>query len=332
MRKLILLFVLFAGGCSIISRNPNEEDIFIERAYERSLKVYENEWLIQHTMVPYAAELMRLYLKQKGINVPDTTWFDYGKGKEWVISHKDMFKDTVEMQGILSLFHAISQSSGVILSNRIERARFEWEMDLGKDTLYWYASPRKIMAVFLGKLIYFRGPFCNEGKNKRRVLVAFPSDHSGRIKPINSPYYWEHIPIDSVLIFFYEGRWDEKDEERRKELISFGGGPAGALGSSTDPNFSQFVEWNCIRYMRSMYFLKDGMWYFACPFSIKLYNHPTDAIAWNVADDPSFYMWGKSKKDYYWHYQPPFSNETFHDVMKFLNEHIKDVVGKKHRP
>ena len=326
MRYAILIFLMFSIGCSIIFYNEYKRDIFIQRAYQRSLKVYIDEWAIKHTMMPYAAELMRLYLKQKGIKVPDTIWFDYGKGKKWVISHKNMFKDTVEMQGILSLFHAISQSSGVILSHRIERARFEWEICLGKDTLYWYAAPRKIMAVFLGKLIYFRGPFCNEGKNKRRVLIAFPSDLSGIIKPVNSPYIGH--TTDSVLVFFYEGRWDER---KRKELKSIGGGPAGPLGSSTDPNFSQFVEWNCIRYMRSMYFLKDGMWYFAYPFSLKLYNHPTDAISWEVTEDPSFYMWGKSKKDYYCYYQPPFSNETFHDVMKFLNEHIKDVVGKKQR-
>ncbi len=312
----ILLTFILAGCASFLY--TKSEDIFVRRALRRVSGEYPAEWLMRHTFLPYTAEMMRIYLKSRGYKVPDTTWFNYYYGKKWVLSHKSMFKDTLFMQEMLNIFTEIGRSTGIIITDRIERGKFEWEIDLGDTTIYWYAEPRKIMAVFTREVVYFTGPFCREGRNRRRILIAFPSSLSGCINPFNSPYRGKEEDADSVLVFFYEGRWDRG---HLKYLLS-----QEPMGPDANPILCQFIERDCIRYMTGMYFLKNGRWYFAYPFSRRLYEHPTDAIGWDVEEDPSFYMWGKTRKDYRMYYRPPFSDTLFRDIIKFVEKHAGDVI------
>jgi len=171
-----------------------------------------------------------------------------------------MFGDTLFMKEMLSIFTEIAMSTGLVITDRIERARFEWEMNLKDTTIYFYWEPRKIMAVLNRKVTYFIGPFCKEGKNKGRILIAFPSRLSGLIKPFNSPWWGTERGIDSVLVFFYEGRWDIGDTTHLK-LIHF-----VSMGPDANSILCQFVDNDCIRYMTGMYFLKDGRWHFAYLF------------------------------------------------------------------
>jgi len=330
VRYLVLLSFILSGCVSFWQSRSG--DMFIEHALRKahsdytSVWQYKSEWEVKHTFLPYAGEMMRIYLKSRGYEVPDTTWFDYYSAKEWVLSHKTMFGDTLFMNEMLSIFTEIARSTGLVITDRIERARFEWEINLKDTAIYWYEMPRKIVAVFNKKVTYFVGPFCKEGKNKSRILIAFPSYFSGLIKPINSPWWGEEEDdIDSVLVFFYEGRWERT---HLKYFIS------PERWWPANPILSWFIDNNCIRYMAAMYFLKDGRWYYAYPFSKVLYENPRDAIGWHVAEDPSLYMWGELMKDYERRLlgkstERSFSDTLFRDIVDFVEKHKGEIVGKR---
>lgn len=64
-------------------------------------------------------------------------------------------------------------------------------------------------------------------------------------------------------------------------------------------------------------------------FSTILYKHPTDMIDWTVTEDPSFYMWGESRKDYRMYYRPPFSDTLFRDILYFVEKYKGKMIGKR---
>ncbi len=324
--KHLVLFSFILSGCTaFLHIRTRPEDVFMQYALRRIPNRAENKWMIEHTFKPYTAELFRLYLKSKGIKVPDTIWFDFSNAVKWVNNHKDLFRDTTKIKEMILIFREISNSSGLIISRRVERARFEWEMHIGDKTIYLYDFPRKIMAVFPEKVVYYRGPFCREGKDKDRILMTFPSEFSGYIKPLNSPYYWHQPDVDSILIFFYEGRWDK---DKMEYLMRF-----PWIGKKGEPILSQFIDDYCIRFASNMYFLKDGAWYRVRIYSKAYYEEyivnrtkAIDIIDRTFTEDPSVYIWGKFKIKDKVYYTRHFSDSVFRDVLKFVEKHRRDIV------
>ncbi len=325
--KYFMVFSFILSGCAAFLRTETKsKDIFMQYALKRIPNSVESKWMIEHTFKPYTAELFRLYLKSKGIKVPDTIWFDFSHAVKWVNNHKDLFRDTTKIKEMILIFREIGNSSGLIISRRVERARFEWEMQIGDRTIYWYDFPRKIMAVFPEKVVYYRGPFCREGKNKDRILIAFPSINSGYIKPLNSTYYWDQPEgVDSILIFFYEGKWDK---DKMEYLIHH-----PVMGSISEPILSQFINDYCIRFANNMYFLKDGTWYRVRIYSkvyfeehIVNWDESKDAIFGSFTEDSSVYVWGKLKIKDRVYYTRHFSDSVFRDVLKFVEKHRRDIV------
>ncbi len=74
-----------------------------------------------------------------------------------------------------------------------------------------------------------------------------------------------------------------------------------------------------------MFFLKDDVWYFAYPMSESLYRKRTDVILQNTEDGSSFYMWGKSNKDYYMYYRPSFRGSIFQSILSLAEKHINEL-------
>ncbi len=154
------LFILFLSlGCSILYKEHFPKRRLLKQRLSRTSEIshefsrYLSRWALKNTMAPYAAELMRLYLKEKGFHVPDSIWYDMRMADSWFNSHKDSLRDTSYVNDIRRVFRVISRGTYLVITRRVERARFEWERicrdkskKMGK--FYDYMFPKKIMAVF----------------------------------------------------------------------------------------------------------------------------------------------------------------------------------------
>ncbi len=336
MKKVLLIILIFSLNCSLIKKKDNFD--------LRHIEGYVGRWMLKHEVGGYvAAQLLKMYLLEKGIKVDDEEWRDMDVAKKWLNAHKDYFSDSLIVGELIRLFSRIGISTGMVISGRMERAYFGWEFDFGKEErLYWYPEPRKVMALMMGHLEYFTGPYCKYGRDNKRILITFPSGESGLISPVNSVIPWrgpQHV--DSVLVFFYEGKWEDMEFLRKLNQLHATMGVHIYTGMGAETFISHFISKECVRYTNGIFFLKDSIFYYAYPLSVELYRHPTDAILPEVTEDPSIYVWGERirRKDTmkgipYFDPRPAgpsFRYTTYLDVMNFIRRHKKDLKRIRRR-
>lgn len=319
---LLLLLLLTQTQCTNNTRATFQTEKNKLKTYALN-RVYSdmNRLEILNTLLPYSGELLRIYLKEKKCKVPDTTWYDIEQARIWILSHKELFKDTLYVKDVISVFQALKLSNGIIITRRVKRAKFEWEMK-ARDGYIYIPEPRKIMVAYPDRVVYFKKildkvPYCGNPSERNRMLFTFRTyPHvSGLIMGIDLTK--EKTMGEAILIPFMETKYSWREIKIKDMPFLW-------------EKLTRMINDSCIRYADRFYILKDGRWYATFPIlkseleELKKNGYKpirrSDAVM--ETDElsvlPSTYIIFDSPEKGKKLYELSFSNKAFEDVLRFL--------------
>jgi len=319
---------------------------FIEKALKKPLDSLSEDEVMEfwdgpdaasarYTIGIYLAELMRRYFKERGVGVPDTTWYNFRTAYRWLESNSGSTIDSANVKYILNFFKFLSRGkSGVMFTKRLENIRIERRLkarvDLpglckrGEYFISW--EPRQVVAVY-DPLIYHFGDGCNMEEIWREmavkdtgILLTFRPIHAG----IVPDYIIEengglggHLSEGKLLLISYtSGKAIPLSERWRRSMFEVFWGGFGMQDLVSDDD-------SCIKAIRGMAVLKEDGWHYVGLFppneGIKEYlerRRKTGEALIDVDYDPM----GESA--YYVDPKVIFTDDVVQSVLKFIRKEL----------
>ncbi|MDI6851402.1 MAG: hypothetical protein QMD82_05640 [bacterium] len=349
LNVLILLSCLFSSPDVHSKYNFNKyQKHFIEEALKKPLDSLSEDEVMEfwngpdaasarYTIGIYLAELMRRYFKGRGLNVPDTTWYDFWTALHELETNEDFKRDSVNKY-ILNFFerflgHGYGRS-GVMFTKRLENIRIERRLkarvDLprlckkGEYLISW--EPRQVVAVH-DPLIYHFGDGCNMEEIWRNmavkdtgILLTFRPIHAG----IVPDYIIEengglggHLNEGKLLLISYvSGKAIPLLERWKMSILEVFWGGFGMQDLVSDDD-------SCIKAIREIAVLKEDGWHYVGLFppdeGIKEYlerRRKTGEVLIDVDYDPM----GESA--YYVFPEVIFTDDVVQSVLKFIRKEL----------
>jgi len=287
---LILFSCLFSSSDAHSRYNFNKyQKHFIEKALKKPLDSLSEDEVMEfwdgpdaagarYTIGIYLAELMRRYFRERGLSVPDTTWYNFWVAYRWLESNEDFKRDSVNNY-ILNFFEYFLYydygRSGVMFTKRLENIRIEKRIKVRLDYFggpkkwdsFLTLCPRQVVAVY-NPLIYHFGDGCNMEEIWRNMAV----------KDTGILLTWRpRVPGIVRDIILNEVNGGEGLSEGKLLLISYTSGKAvprwRTAAPSSDSEYS-FALWGnftlmdivsdndtCVKAIKTIAVLKEDGWH-----------------------------------------------------------------------
>jgi len=324
---------------------------FIEKALKKPLDSLSEDEVMEfwdgpdaasarYTIGIYLAELMRRYFKERGVGVPDTTWYNFRTAYRWLESNSGSTIDSANVKYILNFFKFLSRGkSGVMFTKRLENIRIERRLkarvDLpglckrGEYFISW--EPRQVVAVY-DPLIYHFGDGCNMEEIWREMAVK----DTGIL--LTWRYHCTSIIGDVILdrmkrggdlnegklllISYTSGKAIPLSERWRRSMFEVFWGGFGMQDLVSDDD-------SCIKAIRGMAVLKEDGWHRVYPIAKECLDEALDETGFNFQALDAVLYDPLGRAIYYVFPEVIFTDDVVQSVLKFTRKELPVLKQEK---
>ena len=317
---------------------------FIERALKKSLESLSEDEIMEfwdgpdaagarYTIGIYLAELMRRYFKERGLSVPDTTWYNFRTAYRWLESNSGFTIDSANVKYILNFFKFLSRGkSGVMFTKRLEnirierrlKARVDFPRRCKKGEYFILGMPRQVVAVY-DPLIYHFGDGCNMEEIWRNmavkdtgILLTLRSRHTGIVGDIILDGVRGEGDLSEgklLLISYTSGKAVPLTERWRISILEVFWGGFGMQDLVSDDD-------SCIKAIRGMAVLKRDGWHRVYPIVKECLDEALDETGFNFQALDAVLYDPLGRAIYYVFPEVIFTDDVVQSVLKFIRREL----------